>query len=136
MINLSLSGPPNVLLGRLIDAALARGVVVVGAVDPALAGGGFPASHKGVVAVAADPRAGAFAAPGRDIPTTQPGAKFGLVSGSSYAAAHVSGLIALVREREPRGAVRRLVSARDDAIDACATLRACALTPMAARTTR
>jgi len=138
VINLSLGGPPNVLLGRLIDVAVARGVVVVGAVDPALAGGGFPASHRGVVAVAAEGGPpGAFAAPGLDIPTTQPGAAFGLVSGSSYAAAHVSGLMALVRERTPRDGAARLVSVRGGGIDACATLRACALsTPMAARTVR
>lgn len=135
VINLSLGGPPNVLLGRLIDAATARGVVVVGAVDPALAGGGFPASHRGVVAVASEGGPpGSYAAPGRDIPTTQPGGTFGLVSGSSYAAAHVSGLMALVREQSPRGAASRLVSARGGSIDACATLRACApAAPLAAR---
>lgn len=138
VINLSLGGPPNVLLGRLIDAATARGVVVVGAVDPALAGGGFPASHSGVVAVAAGAGPpGSYAAPGRDVPTTQPGGGFGLVSGSSYAAAHVSGLYALMRERSRRGAPPRLVSARGGAIDACATLRACAPPgPLAARSGR
>jgi hypothetical protein len=47
IINLSLSGPPDPLLGRLIDMAIARGMVVVGAVDPQAADGGFPASHAG-----------------------------------------------------------------------------------------
>lgn len=126
VINLSLGGPPNVLLGRLIDVATARGVVVVGAVDPALAGGGFPASHRGVVAVTLEGgRPNAFSAPGRDIPTTQPGGKFGLVNGSSYAAAHVSGLLALMRERSRRAGLGQLVSARGGSIDACASLRAC-----------
>jgi hypothetical protein len=138
VINLSLGGPPNILLGRLIDAATARGVVVVGAVDPDLAGGGFPASHRGVVAVTYEGGPpGSYAAPGRDVPTTQPGGTFGLVSGSSYAAAHVSGLYALVRERSRRGSPPRLVSARGGAIDACATLRACTPPrPLAARTAR
>lgn len=138
VINLSLGGPPNVLLGRLIDAATARGVVVVGAVDPALAGGGFPASHRGVVAVTSEGGPpGTYAAPGRDVPTTQPGGTFGLVNGSSYAAAHVSGLYALMRERSRRGAPPRLVSAGGGAIDACATLRACTPPrPLAARTAR
>lgn len=138
VINLSLGGPPNVLLGRLIDAATARGVVVVGAVDPALAGGGFPASHQGVIAVTAGAGPpGAYAAPGRDVPTTQPGATFGLVSGSSYSAAHVSGLYALLREKNRRGAPPRLVGARGGGIDACATLRACGPpAPLAARTPR
>ena len=138
VINLSLGGPPNVLLGRLIDAATARGVLVVGAEDPVLPGGGFPASHRGVVSVASEGGpAAAYAAPGRDIPTTQPGGKFGMVHGSSYAAAHVSGLLALAKERSPRGAPLRLVSGRGGAIDACATLRACApVAPLAARSVR
>ena len=127
VINLSLAGPPDTLLGRLIDVALARGIVVVGAVDPALAGGGFPASHKGVVAVTVSGTAspGAFAAPGRDVPTTEPGGKWGLVNGSSYSAAHVSGLFALMRERGRGGRALTLVAANGDsggAIDACATL--------------
>jgi len=133
VINLSLGGPPNVLLGRLIDVALARGVVVVGAVDPALAGGGFPASHRGVVAVSAEGGGGAYQAPGRDVPTTEPGGRFGLVNGSSYSAAHVSGLFALLRER--RRPPLRLVSTTGGAIDACASLHACASpAPLAART--
>jgi hypothetical protein len=125
VINLSLSGPPDLLLSRLIDAALARGIVVVSAVDPSLAGGGFPASHRGVVAVtdAAIPGRGAVSAPGRDVPTTQPGGRWGLVSGSSYSAAHVSGLAALVRERNPRGRNPiTLVTAPAGGVDACATL--------------
>lgn len=135
VINLSLGGPPDTLLGRLIDVALARGVTVVGAYDHALPGGGFPASHPGVVAVTDTPVEGGgpdlYTAPGRDVPTTQPGGRWSLVNGSSFAAAHVSGLIALTREgrsREgagsdpPHGVV--LVPARSGggAIDACATL--------------
>jgi len=136
VINLSLGGPPNLLLGRLIDVALGRGAVVVAAVDPALAGGGFPASHKGVVAVTAAPGGGpgTFAAPGRDVPTTQPGGRFGLVNGSSYSAAHVSGLFALLRERSPRGGAGLLLADAGGDIDACATLHACAgQAPLAAR---
>ncbi len=106
VINLSLSGPPDPLLGRLIDMALARGTVVVGALDPQAADGGFPASHAGVIAVTDDPAStipGAVLAPGREAPTTQPGGRFAFVSGSSYAAAHVSGLFALMRERSGQG---------------------------------
>ncbi len=95
VINLSLTGPPDRLLQRLLDAALERGIAVVGAADPALAGGGFPASWPGVIAV------GAGAAPGRDIPAPLPAGRFGMVSGSSYAAAHVSGLLALMDQLRP-----------------------------------
>jgi subtilisin family serine protease len=129
VINLSLSGPPDPLLSKLLDVALARGEVVVSAFDPALPGGGFPASHAGVVAVAEQPFSGSPAnvvsAPGRDVPTTVPGGRWSLVSGSSYSAAHVSGLFALLRERSAhvRGA-GALVAARAGGgkIDTCASL--------------
>lgn len=136
VINMSLGGPPNLLLGRLIDVARERDAVVVAAADPALADGGFPASHRGVVAVTGAPGqpAGALAAPARDIPTTQPGGGFGLVSGSSYAAAHVSGLYALLRERHPHGRPMILLAGAGGTIDACATLRTCGgAVPLAAR---
>jgi hypothetical protein len=130
VINLSLSGPVDPLLARLIDVALERGVTVVGAVDPALPGGGFPASHPGVVAVSDESTAGVtgvvFTAPGHDVPTTQPNGKWFLVNGGSYSAAHVSGLFALMREREPRARTAAwLVTRRPGAggaIDACASL--------------
>ncbi|HTT13046.1 MAG TPA: S8 family serine peptidase [Burkholderiaceae bacterium] len=103
VINLSITGPPDKLLAQLLDVALARGITVVTAIDPSVAQGGFPASHPGVLAIAADdPGAGPWLlAPGRDIPTTLPGARWGFVSGSSFAAAHVSGLVALVLEYAP-----------------------------------
>ena len=130
VINLSLSGPPDLLLGRLIDVAKAHGATVVGAADPGLPGGGFPASHPGVVAVAADgleaETAGLYTAPGRDVPATQPGGQWTLVNGSSFAAAHVSGLFALIRERAPRArqtaAALVTVRAGGGAIDTCASL--------------
>lgn len=129
VINLSLSGPPDLLLGKLIDTALARGVTVVGAFDPNLPRGGFPASHGGVVAVADDlapaPASGVYTAPGRDVPTTEPGGRWMLVDGSSYSAAHVSGLVALLREKGRRPPARPVLvaaAAGGGAIDACASL--------------
>lgn len=112
VINMSLGGPRDRLLEALLDAALARGVTLVGAADPAQPDGGFPASHPGVIAVASDtqraPPPGSLRAPGTDVPTSLPGARFGLVSGSSYAAAHVAGLAALVLELRPGTAPARL----------------------------
>ncbi|HEY0435156.1 MAG TPA: S8 family serine peptidase [Phenylobacterium sp.] len=127
VINLSLSGPPALLLERLVDAARAHGALIVGAVDPLVAQGGFPASYAGVIAVASDGSTaarGAYFAPGRDIPTTQPHGRWSLVNGSSFAAAHVTGLLALVREKEPHAMVpvHIVVSRGGRDIDACATL--------------
>lgn len=136
VINLSLSGPSDRLLGRLLDVALARGAAIVAAADRSVPDGGFPAAYPGVIAVADAGRGpiavGAVAAPGRDIPTTVTGGRWAMVSGSSYAAAHVSGLLALLREaRDQRGLAaktgtaigpRDLVRLPDGTIDACASL--------------
>ncbi len=107
VINLSLAGPSARLLRELIGSAYSHGAAVVGAFDPKLPGGGFPASVPGVIAVSDAVVAGAhgdvYIAPGRDVPTTQPGGRWFLVNGSSFAAAHVSGLIALAHQRRPSG---------------------------------
>ena len=128
VINLSLSGPPDPLLARLVDIALARKTVVVAAYDPDLARGGFPALENGVIAVGDESLqslpALVYGAPGRDIPTTQPGGKWYLVNGSSYSAAHVSGLVALLRERHRAAPPASLAASRPHGgtIDACASL--------------
>lgn len=119
VINLSLSGPSDTLLARLLDAAMAQGAVVVAAFDPHVPKGGFPALLAGVVAVDSEARAGvssaAFLAPGRDIPAPLPGARWGFVDGSSFAAAEVTGVVALLKELEPTttpGAVRAVLATR------------------------
>jgi len=124
VINLSLTGPDNRLLRELVQAAMAKGLTVVAAFDDNRADGGFPASVPGVFAISdeqlARSRGGVYIAPGRDIPTTEPGGRWFLVTGSSYAAAHVSGLAALMRQRRHSAALT-LVS-DGGTIDACATL--------------
>jgi subtilisin family serine protease len=125
VINLSLSGPRSAVLAKLLDVAFARGIVVVAAYDRGRADGGFPASHRGVVAVSAEPAPagrGVYVAPGRDVLTAQPGGGWGTFSGNSYAAAHVSGLFALLRERGSRSASPGLAFDQSGVIDACATL--------------
>jgi subtilisin family serine protease len=105
VINLSLSGPQDPLLARLLDAALRQRAAVVAAIDPAAADGGFPASHAGVLAVAADDEspalAGAILAPGRGVPATNTSGGWDLVSGASFATAEVSGVVALLLELSP-----------------------------------
>jgi subtilisin family serine protease len=105
VINLSLGGPRDRLLERLLDTALSRGITVVGAANPDIGDGGFPASHRGVLAIASDDAHDVakdiLRAPGQDIPTTVVEGKWSFVTGSSFAAAHVSGLVALLRELAP-----------------------------------
>ena len=115
IINLSLGGPPDPLLARLIRKAQGRGMVVVAAVmDHGASAPGFPASLESVIAVVgSDSRglvrvpssvlqSGLLAAPGVDVLTTAPGGTYNFLSGSSLAAAHVSGIAALLLERSPR----------------------------------
>jgi len=144
VINLSLGGPRDRLLERLLDVAIARGISVVGAVDREARDGGFPASHPGVLAVAGedvhDAPAGALLAPGRDIPTTTIAHTWGFVTGSSFAAAHVTGLVALLHELDPglgppelrQLLVQTTAPSAHDVVDACAAVArvagACACT--------
>lgn len=107
IINLSLGGPRDELLAQLVEQAQQRGIVVVAAVPPDGARDGFPLGVRGVVAVdrvrdgpIAAP--GVLVAPGRDILTLQPGGGFDYASGSSLAAAQVSGALALLMALRPR----------------------------------
>ena len=52
IINLSLAGPTDRLLQRLIDVAFESGIVVVGAFDEKNPNTSFPATHPGVITVA------------------------------------------------------------------------------------
>ena len=132
VINLSLGGPPDRLIEQLVVTALARGIAVVAAADRSLPAGGFPAAVRGVVAVvdeAAGPTPeGMLAAPGTDVPSSLPGSRWGVVSGASYAAAHVSGLLALMVEAQARTAARnaplrtKIVTRTDGRIDSCASI--------------
>jgi subtilisin family serine protease len=126
VINLSLSGPSDLLLSKLIDVAIDHQITVVAAFDQHLPAGGFPASVRGVIPVADEALqtmpVGVYGAPGRDLPTTQPGGGWGLVNGTSYAVAQISGLAALADERGGRPFAAKLVRASDGKVQACATV--------------
>jgi len=127
VINMSLSGPPDPLLASLIRVGLERKIAFVASFDPGLPDGGFPASQSGVISAAEESLPSlpgrVYRAPGRDIPTTQPGGRWYLVSGNSFAAAHVAGLLALLREERGRStAGSQIARSADGAVDACATL--------------
>jgi len=130
VINLSLSGPHDPLLERLIDAALAQGAIVVAAwPDDDSAGGDFPASHPGVIAAGASGPVnfgppGLLRAPGREVLSTVPEADYAFFSGNSMSAAFVAGVAALLVERTPgidAATVTTLLrsSGTADSINAC-----------------
>jgi hypothetical protein len=115
IVNMSFAGPKDALVERGIAAAAARGIVMVaasgnaGPKSPPL----YPAANTNVIAVsatdaqdklfAASNRGGhiAIAAPGVDIFLPAPDEKYQMTSGTSFAAAYVSGLAALMLERNP-----------------------------------
>ena len=132
IINMSFAGPKDPLIERGIGATAARGVVMVaasgnaGVKSPPL----YPAANRNVIAVtatdardrlfAASNRGGhiAVAAPGVDIFLPAPDEKYQVTSGTSFSAAYVSGLAALMLERNPAlkpGEVRAILmrTARD-----------------------
>jgi len=104
VINLSLAGPRDDLLERLVARAVDRGAIVVGAAgrDDRFP---FPASAPEVIAVASEAPAGSDAsllrAPGAQVVATVPDGEYDFFSGSSFATAYVSGVVALVRQRKP-----------------------------------
>ncbi len=141
VVNMSLQGQYDPLVSRLISRATQRGLVVVAATDLGDETLSFPASMREVIAVSYhDPlrtldytrNAGkVFIAPGEEILTTMPDNTYDFVSGSSFASAHVAGIVALLAEHVPdidahtvravlRSSLR--IANWDVTIDACTAL--------------
>lgn len=115
VINMSFAGPQDALVERAVTAAAGRGIVLVaasgnaGPKSPPL----YPAANAGVIAVSATDaydrlfaastrgRHIAVAAPGVDIFLPAPDNKYQMTSGTSFSAAYISGLAALMIERNP-----------------------------------
>ena len=105
IVNLSLGGPADPLLAMLLRKLLGQDRIVVAAMPPDGDLGGFPDAAPGVIVVrtseASTAPVGVLSAPGRDILTTQPDSGYDFSSGSSMAAAHVSGIAALLVSLAP-----------------------------------
>lgn len=115
IINMSFAGPKDPLIERGIAATAARGILMVAAAgnagpkSPPL----YPAANPNVIAVSgtdaqqklftASNRGKhiAIAAPGTDIFLPAPDDKYQITSGTSFSAAYVSGVAALIMERNP-----------------------------------
>src|SRR5882724_23027 len=115
IINMSFAGPKDTLIERGVAATGSRGILMVaaagnaGAKSPPL----YPAANPNVIAVsgtdaqeklfAASNRGNhiAIAAPGADIFLPAPDEKYQITSGTSFSAAYVSGIAALIMERNP-----------------------------------
>jgi subtilisin family serine protease len=129
VVTISLVGPPNPLLARVVAAAQARGVIVVAAVgnDGPAAPPAYPASYPGVIAVTGVDARGRvlieagraahldYAAPGADMVSADRAGRLAPVRGTSFAAPLVAGVIAQahpVPAAEARGRALALVDAR------------------------
>jgi subtilisin family serine protease len=140
VVNMSLAGPPDPLLTRLIERGAAQGTIFVGAAERSSAAS-FPADLEPVLGVDAaedgpgNPRH--LLAPGRDVLTLVPGGHYDFASGSSLAAAEISGIVALLLDERPHldaTAVRAVLlhsahrvnspSGPISTVDACAALAA------------
>jgi len=102
ILNLSLSGPKDLLLDQLLDRVIANGAVVVAAFDPQRVGQTrFPSKKDGVLIVRAEKLDSQFqdifTAPGARV-VASPGNNYGFMKGHSIATAYTSGVLALHKQ--------------------------------------
>jgi subtilisin family serine protease len=115
IVNMSFAGPADPLLSQAIASASTRNIAFVAAMgnEGPSAPAAYPAADRHVIAVTATDQGGqifaqanrgahvAVAAPGVDVILPAPGGSYQVSSGTSVAAAHVSGIAALIIERAP-----------------------------------
>lgn len=107
IVNLSLSGPSDPLLERIVEVGIRRGTLFVGAAPPRPSASddqGFPTSIAGVISVDRGVHPGGadaeLFAPGDEVLTLVPNGAYDFMSGSSLSAASVSGGLALLLARD------------------------------------
>lgn len=127
IVNMSLAGPADPLLARLVQRGAMQGMIFVGATRSAAEGPSFPADLDQVLAVdAAEDSSGNprhIPAPGHDVLTLVPGGHYDFASGSSLAAAEVSGIVALMLAERPHlsaSEVRNLLLRSSRSVDSAA----------------
>jgi hypothetical protein len=124
IVNMSFAGPADAMFRDMLAKAHARGIVLIAAVgnagprSPPL----YPAADPGVIGVTATDaddkllvqanrgRQVAVAAPGVQVLVPSPDDKYAFTTGTSVAAAHATGVVALMLARNPKltpGEVRR-----------------------------
>ena len=109
ILNLSLTGPHDPLLQRLLSLVIAQNTIVVSAYDEKReAIDRFPQPQNGVFygrssseGNSADRDVNCLPAPANDILTLQPNRTYDVLTGNSLAAAHISAVIALLLEADP-----------------------------------
>ncbi len=106
ILNMSLTGPEDPILALLLKEAMAKGIIVVAAdTGSGKASENFPASLKDVISVRSINKSNSLtniiSAPGDKILTTLPHGTYDFISGSSIAAAEISGVVALLMELKP-----------------------------------
>ena len=105
VVNLSLAGPNDPLLGDLIREGQHRGVLFVGAAPDAVGVETGLLHQAGVIEVASaeshSTLDSVLYAPGREILTLLPGGHYDFASGASIATAQVSGVVALMLAKNP-----------------------------------
>jgi hypothetical protein len=140
IVNLSLGGPADPLLAALLQQLQRQRRIVIAALPRSGRVEGFPAGATGVLVVgsAGDAAAGAgtLAAPGRDVLTLVPGGRYDYASGSSLAAAHASGIAALLLSLQPQldaAALRALLAPEPGAVPAASINAETAVARLAAQ---
>ncbi len=115
IVNMSFVGPEDPMLHRMLAAAYLKNMVLIAAGGNAGAKSAplYPAADPDVIAVTATDsddhiygmaNHGAYialAAPGVEILVDAPGDAYQITTGTSVAAAHISGIVALMLERKP-----------------------------------
>ena len=127
IINLSLGGPFDPLLAKIIKTAIEDHAIVVVAAYSGDEKIRFPASQPDVIGVSGQKIAkDIIAAPSIDILSTSPGGKYDFFSGASIATAHVSAIAALMLEMKrnlsPKMISNIMMSSNKKHLNACAVL--------------